>query len=64
MEELCFYFFKIPGYKGFKFHAQPQTDAYSCWVENHCLVSSEYVLNRFNYTHYVSGSFCDDIQEK
>ena len=32
------------------------------WLENHCVVSSEYVLNRFNHTHYVPGSFCDGIQ--
>ena len=31
VEGRCFYFFQIPG-KGFifKFHARPQTDAYSC----------------------------------
>ena len=26
-----FLFFQIPGKKGFKFHAQPQTGAYSCF---------------------------------
>ena len=26
-----FLFFQIPGKKGFKFHAQPQTGAYSCY---------------------------------
>ena len=25
-----FLFFQIPGTKGFKFHARPQTGAYSC----------------------------------
>ena len=35
MEGLCFYFFQIPGNKakGFKFHARPQTGAYSCLIE-------------------------------
>ena len=34
MEGLCFYFFQIPGNKakGFKFHARPQTGAYSCYI--------------------------------
>ena len=27
-----FLFFQLPGKKGFKFHAQPQTGAYSCLV--------------------------------
>ena len=27
-----FLFFQIPGKKGFKFHAQPQTGAYSCCI--------------------------------
>ena len=33
MEWMCFYFFQILGNnaKGFKFHALPQTGAYSCF---------------------------------
>ena len=28
----------LPGKKGFKFHAQPQTGPYSCWFYSHVCV--------------------------
>ena len=34
MEGLCFYSSKFRVTKGFKYHAQPQTGAYSCWQKN------------------------------
>ena len=45
MEGLCFYSSKYRVTKGFKFHAQPQTGAYSCWL---------YSKTRGGHSHDVS----------
>ena len=40
-----FLFFQIPGKKGFKFHAQPQTGAYSCYFCRNIIFWDEHLLN-------------------
>ena len=49
-----FYFFQIPGNKGFKFHARPQTGAYSCYILKN--KGSKYESSRYNiYERASSG---------
>ena len=49
MEGLCFYFFQIPGNKGFKFHARPQTGAYSCYILKEA--STKVLVSTFKKEH-------------
>ena len=55
MEGLCFYSSKYRVTKGFKFHAQPQTGAYSCSgyvVSSTTRLSSWLVTESYGYRWY------------
>ena len=61
MEGLCFYSSKYRVTKGFKFHAQPQTGAYSCFLYE--LNVSSYIKNPIRFVIHCSTYESYDVHE-